>query len=266
MLDETRHDLPEVSRSFMEVMRVQNLAKNFGGLKVLEDVSFSLKEGERVGLIGPNGAGKTTLMNLLSGLLYPTSGSIHLLGRDVTRVPPYDRLSIGLARSFQVSSYFPALSLFSNVLLALHGSKKSRYEIFRRFTGYKEYNQRVQDLLEGIDLWKRRDVPVRDLSHGEKRRLEIILSISFQPSVLLLDEPSAGLSSAETSGLTDMIKSLAAGTTTLVVAHDLDFIYQLCDRVMVLYYGKIIADGPCEAIQANLRVREIYLGTEVKDA
>jgi len=250
----------------MEAMRVKNLAKNFGGLKVLEDVSFSLKEGERVGLIGPNGAGKTTLINLLSGLLYPTSGSVYLLGQEVTRVPPYDRAAIGLARSFQISSYFPALSLFSNVLLALHGSKKSRYQMFRSFTSYQEYNQRVQDLLEGIDLWDRRDMPVSDLSHGEKRRLEIILSISFQPRVLLLDEPSAGLSSAETSGLIDMIKHLAAGTTTLVVAHDLDFIYQLCDRVMVLYYGKIIADGPCEAIQVHPKIREIYLGTEVKDA
>jgi branched-chain amino acid transport system ATP-binding protein len=250
----------------MEVMKVKNVAKSFGGLKVLQDVSFSLAVGEKVALIGPNGAGKTTLINLLNGLLYPTSGSIYFLGRDVTKLPPYDRVALGLARSFQISSLFPALSLFSNILLALHGTKKSRYQMFRTFTSYKDNNQRVQELLESIDLWDKRNIPVSNLSHGEKRRLEIILSISSRPKVLLLDEPSAGLSSAEASGLIDMINNLAIGTTTLVVAHDLDFIYQFCDRVMVLYYGEIIADGPCEAIQVHPKVREIYLGTEVKDA
>ena len=247
----------------MEVIKIRNIAKNFGGLKVLQDVSFSLKAGERVALIGPNGAGKTTLVNVLSGLLTPTSGSISLLGQDVTKLPPYDRVALGLARSFQISSLFPALSLFSNVLMALYGVKKSRYQMFRPFTSYKDNNQRAQELLESIDLWERRDMPVSDLSHGEKRRLEIVLSISSQPKVLLLDEPNAGLSSDETSSLIHMVENFAVGTTTLVVAHDLDFIYRLCERVMVLYYGEIIADGSCHEIQHNQKVGSIYLGTEV---
>lgn len=162
----------------MEVMKIRNIAKSFGGLKVLQDVSFSLIAGERVALIGPNGAGKTTLVNVLSGLLNPTSGSIYLLGHDITKLPPYGRVALGLARSFQISSLFPALSLFSNVLMALYGVQKSRYEMFRPFTSYKDKNQRVRELLESIDLWDKKDMTVTNLSHGEKRRLEIILPIS----------------------------------------------------------------------------------------
>jgi branched-chain amino acid transport system ATP-binding protein len=184
----------------------------------------------------------------------------------VTKAPPYERVALGLARSFQVSSLFPALSLFSNVLMALYGVQKSRYQMVRHFTGYQSNNERAQALLQGIDLWDKKDLPVHDLSHGEKRRLEIVLSISSQPRVLLLDEPNAGLSGDETSGLIQMVENFAAGTTTLVVAHDLDFIYRLCSRVMVLYYGEIIADGACEEIQNNQKVCSIYLGTEVKDA
>ena len=247
----------------MEVMKVRNIGKSFGGLKVLQDVSFSLKAGERVALIGPNGAGKTTLINILSGLLHPTSGSITLLGQDITKLPPYDRVALGLARSFQISSLFPALSLFSNVLMALYGVQKSRYQMIRCFTSYQDNNQRVQELLENIDLWDKKDMPVSELSHGEKRRLEIILSISSQPKVLLLDEPNAGLSSDETSRLIQMVENFVMGTTTLVVAHDLDFIYRLCERVMVLYYGEIIADGSCHEIQHNQKVGSIYLGTEI---
>jgi branched-chain amino acid transport system ATP-binding protein len=250
----------------MEVMKVRNIGKSFGGLMVLQDVSFSLKAGERVALIGPNGAGKTTLINILSGLLHPTSGSITLLGQDITKLPPYDRVALGLARSFQISSLFPALSLFSNVLMALYGVQKSRYQMIRCFTSYQDNNQRVQELLENIDLWDKKDMPVSELSHGEKRRLEIILSVSSQPKVLLLDEPNAGLSSDETSRLIQMVENFAMGTTTLVVAHDLDFIYRLCERVMVLYYGEIIADGSCQEIQNNQKVGSIYLGTEVSDA
>jgi branched-chain amino acid transport system ATP-binding protein len=250
----------------MEVMKVRNIEKSFGGLKVLQDVSFNLRAGERVALIGPNGAGKTTLINVLSGLLHPTSGSITLLGQDITKLPPYDRVALGLGRSFQISSLFPALSLFSNVLMALYGVQKSRYQMIRCFTSYQDNNRRVQQLLENIDLWDKRDMPVSELSHGEKRRLEMILSISSQPKVLLLDEPNAGLSSDETSRLIQMVENLAMGTTTLVVAHDLDFIYRLCDRVMVLYYGEIIADGSCQEIQNNQKVGSIYLGTEVSGA
>ena len=250
----------------MEVLKIRNVAKNFGGLNVLEDVSFDLMAGERVALIGPNGAGKTTLINILNGLLNPSTGSITLLGDNVTKSPPYSRVALGLARSFQISSLFPGLSLFENVLMALKGVQRSRYQMFRSFISYRDNNQKVHELLGRIGLRDKKDMPVSKLSHGEKRRLEIVLSISSRPKILLLDEPNAGLDGPETSDLIHIIEDLAADTTTLVVAHDLEFIYRLCNRVMVLYYGKIIADGSCEEIQADQRVRSIYLGTEVKDA
>ncbi|MEW6667303.1 MAG: ABC transporter ATP-binding protein [Thermodesulfobacteriota bacterium] len=249
-----------------DVLETRNVAKHFGGLEVLRDVSFTLSEGERVALIGPNGAGKTTLINVLNGLTAPTSGSIHLLGNDVTRSPAHARVALGLSRSFQVNSLLPALSLFENVLMALYGVQKRRYEMFRSFTGHEDNNQRARKLLESIALWEKADMPVRELSHGEKRRLEIILSVSSEPKLLLLDEPNAGLDGAETSGLIHTIENLAAGTTTLVVAHDLDFVYRLCSRVLVLYYGEIIADGSCGEIRADETVRSIYLGTEVRNA
>ena len=138
--------------------------------------------------------------------------------------------------------------------------------MIRPFIGFEDNNRRARQLLESIDLWGKRDVVVHELSHGEKRRLEIVLSIASQPRVLLLDEPNAGLSGAETSDLIRMVEGFAEGTTTMVVAHDLDFIYRLCTRVLVLYYGEIIADGTCEQIQKDQKVRSIYLGTGEKDA
>jgi branched-chain amino acid transport system ATP-binding protein len=150
--------------------------------------------------------------------------------------------------------------------MALYGVQKRRYQMIRSFTGYEDNNTRARELLESIDLWGKRDGVVHELSHGEKRRLEIVLSIASQPRMLLLDEPNAGLSGNETSDLIRMVESFGGGTTTLVVAHDLDFIYRLCSRVLVLYYGEIIADGTCGEIQKDRKVRSIYLGTGEKDA
>src|SRR5208283_2539868 len=181
----------------MEVMKVRNVAKNFGGLTVLQDVSFDLEAGEKAALIGPNGAGKTTFLNILSGLLRPTSGSISFLGHDLAKLTPNGRVALGLSRSFQVSSLFPGLSVFENMLMALFGLQRSRYQMVRSFLSYKENNARAQELLEGADLWIARDTPVSELSHGEKRRLEIALSLSSRPKILLLDEPNAGLDGAE---------------------------------------------------------------------
>jgi branched-chain amino acid transport system ATP-binding protein len=250
----------------MEVMKVRNVAKHFGGLTVLQDVSFDLGAGEKAALIGPNGAGKTTFLNILSGLLRPTSGSISFLGYDLAKLTPNGRVALGLSRSFQVSSLFPGLSVFENMLMALFGLQRSRYQMVRSFLSYRENNARAQELLEGADLWIAKDAPVSELSHGEKRRLEIALSLSSRPKVLLLDEPNAGLDGAETSSLIRIIEELPPDTTTLVVAHDVDFIYRLCNRVLVLYYGSIIADGSCQEIQADQRVRSIYLGRRIADA
>jgi branched-chain amino acid transport system ATP-binding protein len=246
----------------MSVLKVENLSQSYGGLRVLEDISFSIEPGERLGLIGPNGAGKTTLLNVLIGLLPSTAGRIYILDQEVTRMPSHRRVSLGIARSFQINTLFPNLSLLNNVLLAIQGIKSSRFQMVRPLTTYKDMLVKAQELLELMDLWEKRDEPVGTLSHGEQRLVEILLAFASKPKLLLLDEPSSGLTGGETADLIDMLRNLMGRTTVFFSAHDLDLLFSLADRVLVLYYGKIIAQGTPEEIQSNPKVREIYLGTE----
>ena len=246
----------------MEVLRVENVMQSYGGLRVLQDVSFSLEAGERVALIGPNGAGKTTLLNVLTGFVPPAAGRITLLSRNVTKMPSNRRVSLGLARSFQINTLFPRLSLLINVLLAIQGVQSTRFRWFRPIKSYTDNLTAARELLDRVNLWEERDSPVEVLSHGQQRQVEIVLALSSKPKLLLLDEPSAGLSSGESEDLIEMIHSLTRDTTVFFCAHDLDLVFTLADRVMVLYYGKIIAQGTPEEIQDDKRVQEIYLGME----
>jgi len=246
----------------MEVLKVENLMQSYGGLQVLFDVSFSLEPGERVALIGPNGAGKTTLLNVLTGFIPSAAGRIHLLDYDITKMPSHKRVSLGLARSFQLNTLFPHLNLLINVLLAIQGVQTTRYRWIRPITTYSGNLTMAKELLELVGLWEERDSPINALSYGQQRQVEIILALASKPRLLLLDEPSAGLTSGETSNLIDMIRSLTRDTTVFFCAHDLDLVFSLADRVMVLYYGKIIAQGTPEEIQDDSSVREIYLGIE----
>jgi len=177
-------------------------------------------------------------------------------------MPTCERVHLALGRSFQISSLLPNLTVLDNILLALHGVKRSRWQIFRPITGYNEILVDAQKLLESIDLWKKKDEPVQAISYGEQRELEITLSLASEPKLLLLDEPTAGLSIAEIPPFIDMIKTLAKGTTVLFTSHDMDVVFGLADRVVVLYFGQIIAQGTPEEIQAAPKVREIYLGIE----
>jgi branched-chain amino acid transport system ATP-binding protein len=250
----------------VEILKVDRLSLSFGGLQVLQSISFSIKDGEKVALIGPNGAGKTSLLNVLSGLITPSAGEVNLLGQDITRLPTHARAFLGLARSFQVSSFFPNLSIRSNVLLALHGIKKSSYQMIRAITAYKTTLDRANELLKSVDLLSKLHASPLSLSHGEQRRLEIILALAVHPKVLLLDEPTAGLTSDESSELAQMLRSPTnKDIAVLFVAHDLDLVFELAERILVLYYGKIIAEGTPEQIQTNQSVREIYFG-ETKSA
>lgn len=246
----------------MDILEVENLEQSYGGLRVLEGVCFSLKAGERVALIGPNGAGKTTLINTVSGLIRPKAGRIRVFGRDITNTPPQARVSLGLARSFQITSLFPHLSLLVNVLLAIQGIQTTRYQMIYPITAYRSNLARAQELLELVDLWEERDSPVTALSHGQQRQTEIILALASKPRLLLLDEPSAGLTSGETDNLIDMIHSSIGDAAVLLSAHDMELVFGVADRVMVLYYGQIIAQGTPKEIQTDPRVREIYLGIE----
>jgi branched-chain amino acid transport system ATP-binding protein len=246
----------------LSILEVRNISFGYGGLSVLEDVSLSLDAGEKMAIIGPNGAGKTTLLSVLSGQLHVASGEIFLSGQNITKLPTNRLAHLGISRSFQVNSLFFKLNVIDNVLLALKGLESSRFQMFRPLARYKDTVAEAQRLLESVDLWDKRDVPMTDLSHGEQRQIEILLTIASKPKVLLLDEPSAGMTSGEASRLSEMVHSLMKDTAVLFAAHDLDFVIKLSERIVVLYYGRIIADGTPKQIQADKKVQEIYLGTE----
>lgn len=248
----------------MDVLKVERLSQSYGGLQVLNGLSFSLETGEKVALIGPNGAGKTTLLNVLSGFIPPVTGRIYLLGRDITHMPCHRRVSLGLARSFQINTLFPRLSLLTNVLLAIQGIQPIRYRMVRPITAYKDNLAKARELLELVELWGEKDIPVTALGHGQQRQVEIILALASKPRLLLLDEPSAGLTTGEAGSLVHMIRNLMGDTTVFFCAHDLDLVFSLADRVMVLYYGQTIAQGTPREIQTDPRVREIYLGAGEK--
>lgn len=244
----------------MSVLKVENLLQSFGGVEVLRNVSFSLEAGERVALIGPNGAGKTTLLNVLSGLLPSRAGRVYLLGHEITNMPAHKRVSLGIARSFQINTLFPGLTLVTNVLLALQGKKSVRFSMLRPISAYTDTFAEAQALLETMGLWEKRDTRVSVFSHGEQRRLEVLLALASKPKLLLMDEPTAGLTSGEAAELVNIIRSLVGDTTTLFCSHDMELVFALGDRVIVLYYGGIIAQGTPREIQTDPKVREIYLG------
>ena len=246
----------------MEALRVENLHKRFGGLKATSDVSFQLEVGERLVIIGPNGAGKSTLFNLLNGQIRPDKGRVSMFGEDITNTSLHKRAHMGMARSFQLTSLFPELSVLDNMLLALHGLRLSRFNPLRSTNSYTGLLKKVDDLLQLMNLDHHRDEPVKLLSYGEQRKLEIVLCLASEPKLLLLDEPSAGLTSGERKGVMDMIRNLPSEIAVIIVDHDMDLVFGLANRIIVLYYGRIIAEGTPEEIQADPKVREIYMGIE----
>ena len=246
----------------MEALRVENLSKNFGGVQAIRNVSFSVEAGQRLGIIGPNGAGKTTLFNLLNGQLLPSAGRIYFFGREITTMATHHRTRLGQARSFQISSLFFNLTVLKNILLALHGTRPSGFQMFRAITAYKHQLTKAEELLGAMDLWKKRDLLVKNLSHGEQRKMEIAFTLALEPKMLLLDEPSAGLTTVESDDVIGIIHSQGADITVLIIAHDIDLIFSVADRIMVIHYGQIIAEGKPEEIQADLRVKEVYMGIE----
>lgn len=244
----------------MDILKVEELSKNFGGLEVLTNVTFSLGQGERWAIIGPNGAGKTTLMHILSGVLAASSGRIKLYGKDVTHLNTHNRLRLGLARSFQINSLFPKLTVQENMLLALHGSQNFWGQLLHHIKLNDARYQRVEQLLNSVELWSKRQRLVTELAYGEQRQMEIAMALASEPKVLLLDEPSAGLSAEERTRMVQILQNITKGSSLLFSAHDMDVVFGLADKIMVLYYGKIVVQGTCSEIQCNSMVKEIYLG------
>lgn len=243
------------------LLRLDRVACHFGGLRAVNDVSMVVEPGLRAAIIGPNGAGKTTLFNIISGELLPTSGRIFLQGRDVTWMAPHRRVALGLGRTYQITNLFPRLTVLENILIAIQALEPTRYAVLRPLRGFAHLLDRAQDLLDPLGLWGVRDVTVSNLSYGDQRALEIGLALATRPCILLLDEPTAGLSPAETQEVLRIIRELPQSFTILLIEHDMAVVFGVCQRIVVLHNGEVIADGPPEHIRRDARVREIYLGT-----
>jgi branched-chain amino acid transport system ATP-binding protein len=247
-------------------LELVDLRKNFGKTEIIRGASLAVKPGERVAIIGPNGAGKSTLFNLISGRFAPTSGEIRLNGARIDGLKPYEISRKGLARSFQVSNLFTRLSVFENVRCAVLWSLGYRYAFWKFLADLHDANDRAEEIVEMIRLDKRRDVLAMNLTYAEQRALEIGITIAGGSGVVLLDEPTAGMSKSETKRFVQLIREVTAGRTLLTVEHDMGVVFGLADRIAVLVYGEIIAFDTPEAVRANPRVQEAYLGSVLAEA
>ena len=244
----------------MDALSIKGLSKSFGAVEVLKEISLDVAQGEHVAVIGPNGAGKSTLLNVISGDLRPEAGQVSLLGKDMTHLPPHRRVHHGMARSYQLTRVFHTRTVLQNTLLALQGKRRSRFQMVRSALSYRDILSQAERLLTLLGLWEKKNMLVSHVSYGDRRKMEIALSLALEPRVLLLDEPSAGLDLGEIHDFIALIRSLSKDITVLFAAHDMDVVFGLADRVVVLYYGQFIADGTPEAIKADPKVRAIYLG------
>ena len=249
-----------MSDSSSTALSLTGLVKDFGGLRAVDGVSLAVQPGEHRAIIGPNGAGKTTLFSLISGEQRPSGGTITLFGRDVTRLPPHRRAALGLARTYQITNLFPRLSALDNCLLAVLALLPVKLYLHRTVTRYPLLFERAAAVLESVGLGAKRDEVVKNLSHGEQRQLEIGLALAGAARLILLDEPTAGLSPAESHQMTGLLKRLDPAITLLVIEHDMDVAFALADRITVLHYGRVVADGLSQAVKADPLVQEIYLG------
>jgi branched-chain amino acid transport system ATP-binding protein len=236
--------------------------KSFGDTSVIRGVNLTVVKGERHALIGPNGAGKTTLFNLISGYTKPTAGRILLKDEIVSGLRPYQINRRGLSRSFQVSNVFPKMSVWENIRCALLWATGHRYAFWKNIDNLPEVRERTAQILQDIDLVSRRDVPAGLLAYAEQRTLEIGITIAGGADVILLDEPTAGMSRAETERAVALIRRLTESRTLLIIEHDMSVVFGLADRISVLVYGQIIASGTPEEVRGNPKVKEAYLGEE----
>jgi branched-chain amino acid transport system ATP-binding protein len=253
---------PATNGGDVPVLELKGLSKSFGGLQATKNVTLKIMAGDRKAIIGPNGAGKTTLFNLITGIFPVTSGHVLLFGQDVTTWPSYRRTALGMARTFQVTSLFPKLTVLDNVLLAIEGLKPSKFVMWRFLSSYKDVYEKAHQLLEQADFLDRKDTEVRNLSHGEQRQLEIVLGLASDPKVLLLDEPAAGLSSGESAEMAGFLRKLDPNLAILLIEHDMDVVFEFADQISVLHFGEILETGTPQQIHDSPRVQEIYLGTD----
>ena len=245
----------------MPLVRTDRLTKSFGALVAVNAVTLAVDEGSLHSVIGPNGAGKTTFFNLLTGQLAPTSGRIVFDGRDIAGTPPHGIAHLGIARSFQRTSIFPTLSLLDNVWLAAFARQESwRGLAWRRTDGYPKLAERAMAMLEEVGLAGKHGEPARAISHGEQRQLELAIALAATPRLLLLDEPAAGLSPDETRKMVTLVQALKGRYTIVLIEHKIDVVMSMSDRISVMHFGRVIAEGTPDEIRRNADVRRAYLG------
>ncbi|MFD2855914.1 ABC transporter ATP-binding protein [Seohaeicola zhoushanensis] len=253
-----------MSKTAVPALQLEGLRKSFGRTEIIRGVDLSIQRGELHAVIGPNGAGKSTLFNLITGRFAPTSGTVRLHGTDLAGMAPFQINRMGLSRSFQITNIFPKMTVFENVRCSLLWSQGYRYSFWNLVSRSRELNEGADEILEQINLTARRDLPAGVLSYAEQRALEIGITIAGGADVIMLDEPTAGMSHSETDYIVELIRKVTENKTLVMVEHDMGVVFGLADRISVLVYGEIIATGRPEDVRANPKVQEAYLGAALE--
>jgi len=243
----------------LKILETKGLTKSFGGLTAVDGVDFQAEKGQLSTIIGPNGAGKTTFFNMIAGTLPPTKGEIWFKGENITHLPAHVVSQRSIARSYQIINIFPNLTVFENIRIAAQ-SRKVTYDFWKDVKNLDEINQKVTQILGTLKLGDRKETLACNLPYGEQRHLEIGIALATEPELLLMDEPTAGLTPEETIGIMELIRAISKGLTIILVAHDMDVVMKVSDRITVLHQGKILAEGKPEEIQKNEEVQRVYLG------
>lgn len=244
----------------MNILETKAITHDFGGLQVLFDVNLEVKEGERHAVIGPNGAGKTTLFNVISGTYRPTEGEVFFKGKGITGFKPHRLVRLGMGRSFQITSTFSRLTAFQNIRMGVLSKRGIRFNMFRLLDKMTDVTAETDEVLKRINLDGERDIPAGMLSYGKSRSLEISMALATDPELVMLDEPTAGMSKDETHHAVELIRRLTEGKTLVIIEHDMDVVFSLADRITVLHLGAILASGAPEDIRADQAVKDAYLG------
>jgi branched-chain amino acid transport system ATP-binding protein len=246
------------------ILELKGIHKDFEGLQVLLDINLEVHERERHAIIGPNGAGKSTLFNLITGKYRPSKGRIFLKGEAITGANPFKLTRTGMARSFQITNIFRTMTVFENVRNAILSKNNIRYNMFSRLSKMDGINRQTEQVLSEIGLLERKNDVAGELSYGQQRAMEIGLAIATDPEIILLDEPTAGMSSEETREAVKLIRRVTEGKTLIIVEHDMEVVFSIADRISVLYYGKVLASGLPSEIRNDQKVKDAYLGEERK--
>lgn len=248
----------------MTILKTVGLTKVFGEMRAVDDVSLEFAKGQMTAVIGPNGAGKSTLFNLITGKLVPSGGRVYFKGEDITGKPPYKIVQAGVGRAFQITSIFPGLTTTENVRMGILAYRQKSTYLFQSVGKLDGINRDVMEALEAAGLHEERDTIAGAMSHGDQKRLDIVLALTNRPQLLLLDEPTAGMNPEERRGLIALIRAIARdqGVTVIFTEHDMDIVFSVAERIVVMQQGRIIADGDINSVKSNKQVREAYLGAD----